>query len=123
MISSELRHWLPRQWRAAFNRLLRQCAQRHLAVQVVDEMDRLLRQQYQRWLPKLLAATRPSDPADPLAPRTIKVTVSATLSRDPAKVARLELQAPRRAAHLPLGTQRLCAVCALYVCTLRGCTA
>ena len=71
------------------------------AAQVVDELDRLLRQDYQGWLPKVLSAAQPvsvhTTPASMsvAARRIVKVVVSATLTRDPAKVGRLELQAPR----------------------------
>ncbi|KAF8071146.1 RH1 [Scenedesmus sp. PABB004] len=96
---------------------------------VVDEADRLLRQDYQGWLPQVLAAAgggggqrapqpreqqqqqqqRAPEPAlapdacaPPLLPwcaggegRLVKLVVSATLTRDPAKLQRLALHAPR----------------------------
>eukprot|EP00879_Flechtneria_rotunda_P003684 GHRR01003922.1.p1 GENE.GHRR01003922.1~~GHRR01003922.1.p1 ORF type:complete len:553 (+),score=174.13 GHRR01003922.1:546-2204(+) len=95
---------------------------------VVDEADRLLRQDYQGWLPKVLQELQPpavqyqqhqqqwqhqqhSTAAStglsmygtelPLLPfadtncRVIKLIVSATLTRDPGKLLRLELQNPR----------------------------
>lgn len=96
----------------------------HLRFLVVDETDRLLRQSYQDWLPLVLAATGgaaqapgaaahgllgapafapPSQlrtwrgtPGSRIAPegRLCKLVVSATLSRDPAKMSRLEIHSP-----------------------------
>lgn len=94
-----------------------------LSFLVIDETDRLLRQDYQGWLPKLLAAVdgtachaqrgallgvevpplagAPSA-ALPLWPdggisvrRVVKFVVSATLSKDPSKLERLGLYCPR----------------------------
>lgn len=89
---------------------------------VVDETDRLLRQAYQGWLPKIMAALERSGAAaaglaagSPLqqhgdeqqqqqqqagchgqqARRVVKFVVSATLTRDPSKIARLGLHCPR----------------------------
>ncbi|GIM00715.1 hypothetical protein Vretimale_5665 [Volvox reticuliferus] len=108
----------------------------HLRFLVVDEIDRLLRQRYQDWLPRVLAQIEPtadrhhhyflqqqqrrvwpsgSAPGDPACdhfavrwpagnpsgvlffaqPRVVKVVVSATLTRDPAKLQRLALHNPR----------------------------
>lgn len=54
---------------------------------VIDETDRMLRQAYQSWLPKVL---------DRVRSRTVlKFVVSATLTRDPSKIDRLELVYPR----------------------------
>lgn len=83
---------------------------------MVDEADRLLRQSYQDWLPRTLAAAaRPARPPTltptqapglplgslacaraqgPLARRLVKVVLSATLTRDPSKLTRLRLSAP-----------------------------
>jgi ATP-dependent RNA helicase DDX51/DBP6 len=99
---------------------------------VVDETDRLLRQDYQNWLPAVLqslpdpaqggggasAATRsaaaggvPLAGAAPLlpfagAPRVVKLVVSATLTRDPSKLARLRLHCPRFISLTALGGRR-----------------
>ena len=65
---------------------------------MVDETDRLLKQSYQGWLPKLLAATRPEEPllgGLAMQPRLVKLVVSATPTHDPVKLATLHLQAPR----------------------------
>ncbi len=117
----------------------------HLRFLIVDETDRLLRQAYQDWLPKVMAALRaaalagpagaaPLDsgggggggdswlarggeqalPAVPALPagqleqqleqqhqqqweprRVVKLVVSATLTRDPSKIDRLDLHSPR----------------------------
>ncbi|KAK9821304.1 hypothetical protein WJX81_005661 [Elliptochloris bilobata] len=75
----------------------------HLRFLVVDEMDRLLRQSYQNWLPHVVeATTRPqAASADPITAcssgrgRVVKVVASATLTRDPAKIERLALHCPR----------------------------
>jgi len=61
---------------------------------VVDEADRLLRQHYGGWLDALNAAA----PAPGSSPRCVRVAASATLTRDPAKVARLRLFRPRYVA-------------------------
>lgn len=89
--------------------------------QAVDETDRLLRQSYQEWLPQVISQlshpehfahqwaasssgmqgeVTPSStfgvPAMPFgAPRTVKLIVSATLTRDPSKLQRLALHCPR----------------------------
>ncbi|GLC33193.1 hypothetical protein PLESTB_000360700 [Pleodorina starrii] len=110
---------------------------RHLRFLVVDETDRLLRQSYQEWLPRVLAQIEPgqhqqqhqqlllrggggggggsmglgaaegehfasrwpggsSGTVLPFAqPRVVKIVVSATLTRDPAKLQRLALYHPR----------------------------
>jgi len=82
---------------------------------VVDETDRLLRQAYQGWLPAVLGALAPGGgeapggggggsgdagaaAAAPLPQRVVKLIVSATLTRDPSKLARLALVAPRYVA-------------------------
>ncbi|GLI65443.1 hypothetical protein VaNZ11_008820 [Volvox africanus] len=109
----------------------------HLRFLVVDETDRLLRQRYQDWLPRILARIQPtanlhlyhqhlfeqqggvrprrSAPGGPSCdhfaaswpvgapgsvlpfaqPRVMKIVVSATLTRDPAKLQRLALNNPR----------------------------
>mmetsp|Transcript_8094 Transcript_8094/g.26918 ORF Transcript_8094/g.26918 Transcript_8094/m.26918 type:complete len:338 (+) Transcript_8094:683-1696(+) len=74
----------------------------HLRFLVVDEADRLLRQDYQGWLaaaggagakdrapPRLESGERPRS-----GPRVVKLVASATLTRDPAKIARLRLSSP-----------------------------
>eukprot|EP00897_Mesotaenium_endlicherianum_P006212 jgi/Mesen1/5619/ME000282S04781 len=94
----------------------------HLRYLVVDETDRLLRQAYQDWLPTVLAAAnagcdkwqkgdasvpRPFGPIctvrreckeaglrGVLTPRLVKLLLSATLTRDPAKIMRLQLHHP-----------------------------
>lgn len=100
---------------------------RHLRFLIVDETDRLLRQAYQGWLPKVMAALHGSSgsssselaiEAEPgsaaAAPgeqpqgeeqqqaqqeqqprRVVKFVVSATLTRDPSKIDRLQLTCPR----------------------------
>eukprot|EP00963_Diacronema_lutheri_P009343 scaffold840_cov344-Pavlova_lutheri.AAC.60 len=76
----------------------------HLRFLVVDESDRLLRQTYQDWLPKTLLSMKgrchPGDlhhQQEPmvLSPRPVKIVLSATLTRDPAKLGKLELHHPR----------------------------
>ena len=76
----------------------------HLRFLVVDESDRLLRQAYQDWLPKTLQSMKGSHHPDGnhtkqyplvLTPRPIKIVLSATLTRDPAKLGKLELHNPR----------------------------
>ncbi|KAL6782479.1 hypothetical protein ACKKBG_A06940 [Auxenochlorella protothecoides x Auxenochlorella symbiontica] len=54
---------------------------------VVDECDRLLRQSYQGWLAATLGTGA--------ARRVVKVVASATLTKDPAKLLKLGLHAPR----------------------------
>eukprot|EP00850_Spirogloea_muscicola_P000169 SM000001S04571 [mRNA] locus=s1:955847:958877:- [translate_table: standard] len=93
----------------------------HLLYLVVDETDRLLRQSYQEWLPCVLAAAgdsqhhqdRPLRSLSSLGairtvrrwclergqrgerrPRLTKLVLSATLTQDPAKIARLDLHKP-----------------------------
>ncbi|EFJ20278.1 hypothetical protein SELMODRAFT_109199 [Selaginella moellendorffii] len=91
----------------------------HLQYLVVDETDRLLREAYQEWLPTVLEAASaknfsPSDDSNPgigsvrtirrsclergikgcVVPRLQKIIVSATLTRDPAKIAQLRLYHP-----------------------------
>ena len=68
---------------------------------VVDEADRLLRQSYQEWLPRVLAAAgRAHEDASGASlgvraavaageRRVVKIVASATLTRDPSKIARL----------------------------------
>ena len=74
--------------------------------QVIDEADRLLRQSYQDWLPFVVAATaippelgRSSAHARAYSgaqgQRVVRFVASATLTRDPAKLERLGLHAPR----------------------------
>jgi ATP-dependent RNA helicase DDX51/DBP6 len=78
--------------------------------QVIDEADRLLRQSYQDWLPFVVAATAPLHQQPALEhssahasaysgaqwqQRVVKFIASATLTRDPAKLERLGLHAPR----------------------------
>jgi len=61
---------------------------------VVDEADRLLRQAYQEWLPQVLAAISPQTRGAHQR-RPVKVVASATLTRDPSKIQRLDLHCPR----------------------------
>lgn len=89
----------------------------HLTHLVVDETDRMLRQAYQEWLPQVLLAAQPAAavaPPDETAtgawgaprtdrserwesglrgpcPRVRKLLLSATLTQDPSKIARLAL--------------------------------
>lgn len=75
----------------------------------MDETDRLLRQAYQDWLPIVLsAASSPDTPGHvstirrPVlerghrtpVPRVVKLVLSATLTRDPAKIQQLQLHRP-----------------------------
>lgn len=78
---------------------------------VVDETDRLLRQSYQGWLRHVMAdlqqqqqrqqqeAYAPDCGCGTLQPfgqqRVVKLIVSATLTHDPSKLAKLELHSPR----------------------------
>ncbi|XP_052179742.1 DEAD-box ATP-dependent RNA helicase 1 isoform X2 [Diospyros lotus] len=95
----------------------------HLCYLVVDETDRLLRESYQSWLPTVLQFTRfgvgglfpharnflPSmfgslktirrlgverGFKDKFYPRLVKMVLSATLTRDPSKLAQLDLHHP-----------------------------
>jgi ATP-dependent RNA helicase DDX51/DBP6 len=97
----------------------------HLRFLVVDEADRLLRQAYQDWLPRVLEAAAAGgssagtsrDSLLPLLPcsaapprgqgaRLVKMIVSATLTRDPSKLARFELYQPRYVALVDGGSLR-----------------
>lgn len=105
---------------------------RHLRFLIVDETDRLLRQAYQGWLPKVMAAlhggsgssgaSSPSreqqgseepqqgseqqqQDAQQPARRVVKFVVSATLTRDPSKIDRLQLTCPRYIAMSAGGQQ------------------
>lgn len=68
---------------------------------VVDEADRILRQSYQGWLPLVLASARQRFPRTMIGERGSasrrlkKMVISATLTRDPARLAGLHLHAPR----------------------------
>lgn len=88
-------------------------------MQVVDEADRLLRQAYNEWLPVLNDALSKNEREQherqgssngtgslrgqhaalvrclPSLKRLVKVLVSATLTKDPTKLAKLGLQSPR----------------------------
>ena len=103
---------------------------RHLRFLIVDETDRLLRQAYQGWLPKVMAALhggsgssgassassehqqgseeqqqqQQQDAPQP-ARRVVKFVVSATLTRDPSKIDRLQLTCPRYIAMSAGGQQ------------------
>ncbi|KAL9236020.1 hypothetical protein vseg_010734 [Gypsophila vaccaria] len=95
----------------------------HLRYLVVDETDRLLREAYQSWLPSVLKLVQSSDgvsasPVNPFStdfcgsfrtirrveveryfngkayPRLVKMVLSATVTRDPSKLAQLELHHP-----------------------------
>ena len=57
-------------------------------MQVADETDRLLRQEYHGWLPRLVQALGHER-------RVVKLMASATLTQDPAKLAQLHLHGPR----------------------------
>ena len=71
---------------------------------VVDEADRILRQSYQNWTPQVVAASgarRPRTAVGELGAsrrRLKKILISATLTRDPARLAGLFLHAPRMLA-------------------------
>jgi ATP-dependent RNA helicase DDX51/DBP6 len=96
----------------------------HLRFLVIDEADRLLTQSFQNWLAQVLAHTRPPtapatkaqaahdavaaswavplglasdsfEGSEPPPSTCQKLLFSATLTRDPAKVAALDLSAPR----------------------------
>ncbi|KLT45931.1 DEAD-domain-containing protein [Cutaneotrichosporon oleaginosum] len=94
----------------------------HLRFLVIDEADRLLTQSFQNWLAQVLAHTRPTaraaatqphdavaaswavplglaseafEGSEPPASTCQKLLFSATLTRDPAKVAALDLNDPR----------------------------
>ena len=58
---------------------------KHLRYLVVDEADRLLREDYQSWLPTVLKLTQS---------RLTKIVLSATLTRDPGRLAQLNLHHP-----------------------------
>ena len=68
---------------------------------VVDEADRILRQSYQNWTPQVVAAAgarRPRTAVGELGAsrrRLKKILISATLTRDPARLAKMFLHAPR----------------------------
>lgn len=95
----------------------------HLCYLVVDETDRLLREQYQSWLPTVLQLTRATDDSlfsyastslpltfgclktirrhgvergfkDKSYPRLAKMALSATLTQDPSRLAQLDLHHP-----------------------------
>ena len=85
---------------------------------IVDEADRLLRQTYQSWLPRVLSASSSNGDAPQntkIAGRVVKFIVSATLTKDPSKLDRLGLYCPRYIAmtsddhryKLPSGLQEL----------------
>ncbi|GAX75525.1 hypothetical protein CEUSTIGMA_g2968.t1 [Chlamydomonas eustigma] len=119
---------------------------RHLKFLVIDETDRLLKQSYQEWLPQVidhLSAEHSSTAAgnDALSPRAgqerepnlnqimcdlpystsrvVKLVVSATLTRDPSKLQRLDLRNPRYIAasaadhryHVPRSLQEFKVLC------------
>ena len=83
----------------------------HLRFLVVDETDRLLRQAYHGWLPRVVAAAHAAAAGEqaqqeeqqgqqglPRRRRVVKFVVSATLTRDPSKIDRLALHCPRYVA-------------------------
>lgn len=61
-------------------------------LQVIDEMDRLLGQSYQDWLPHVIQVLREQSLN---GERVVKIIASATLTQDPAKLDKLDLCAPR----------------------------
>ena len=71
---------------------------------VVDEADRILRQSYQNWTPQVVAAAGARRPRTAIGElgasrhRLKKILISATLTRDPARLAGLFLHAPRMLA-------------------------
>lgn len=65
---------------------------RNVSFLVIDEADRLLRQRYNDWLPKVLDCIDSSS--------LVKYVVSATLTRDPTKLDVLRLVAPRCVTHV-----------------------
>ncbi|KAG8637462.1 DEAD-box ATP-dependent RNA helicase 1 isoform X1 [Manihot esculenta] len=95
----------------------------HLCYLVVDETDRMLREEYQSWLPTVLEMTHPNSESimpqvnsffpsvfgrlktirrcgvergfkGKCYPRLVKMVLSATLTRDPSKLAQLDLHHP-----------------------------
>jgi ATP-dependent RNA helicase DDX51/DBP6 len=68
---------------------------------VVDEADRILRQSYQGWLPQVISAVGTRPPRARIGERGVsrkrlkKILISATLTRDPARLAGMHLHAPR----------------------------
>lgn len=68
---------------------------------IVDEADRILRQSYQGWLPLVIAGAGARSPRVSAGERghsvqrLHKLLVSATLTRDPARLVGLQLHAPR----------------------------
>lgn len=108
---------------------------------VADEVDRLMRQSYNQWLPLVLQAVVSSGPqlhrmkgGTGIPPRVVKLVASATITSDPAKLARLELHAPRYVAlsatdhrhSLPATLKEFRVVCSdedkglALLCMLRG---
>jgi ATP-dependent RNA helicase DDX51/DBP6 len=78
-----------------------------LSFLVIDETDRLLRQSYQDWLPRVLSSLQSNNNTNTSTStsigndkkkRVVKFVVSATLTRDPAKIDRLDLHCPRSIA-------------------------
>lgn len=77
-----------------------------LSFLVIDETDRLLKQSYQNWLPCVLSSLQTNSDTATNTPtsgnskkkRVVKFVVSATLTRDPAKIDRLDLHCPRSIA-------------------------
>eukprot|EP00204_Picochlorum_oklahomense_P000618 CAMPEP_0118808072 /NCGR_PEP_ID=MMETSP1161-20130426/35798_1 /TAXON_ID=249345 /ORGANISM="Picochlorum oklahomensis, Strain CCMP2329" /LENGTH=490 /DNA_ID=CAMNT_0006737459 /DNA_START=1594 /DNA_END=3066 /DNA_ORIENTATION=- len=65
---------------------------RNVSFLVIDEADRLLRQRYNDWLPKVLDCIDGGS--------LVKYVVSATLTRDPTKLDVLRLVAPRCVTHV-----------------------
>mmetsp|Transcript_28021 Transcript_28021/g.51761 ORF Transcript_28021/g.51761 Transcript_28021/m.51761 type:complete len:525 (-) Transcript_28021:487-2061(-) len=106
---------------------------RHLKFLVVDETDRLLRQSYQEWLTQVIDQISQEQYGSTLmeignyncdivslsSGRVIKYIVSATLTRDPSKLERLQLFCPRYIAasssdhryHLPKNLREHKIVC------------
>lgn len=68
---------------------------------VVDEADRILRQAYQGWLPQVMSAVGTRPPRTYIGERSVsrkrlkKILISATLTRDPVRLAGMHLHAPR----------------------------
>lgn len=104
-------------------------------MQVVDEADRLLRQAYNEWLPVLNDALSKNSEASgahaaggtgggsgaltgqfvalarsmPSTKRLVKVLVSATLTKDPTKLAKMDLKFPRYGVFNPSQFVNCCA--------------
>ena len=80
---------------------------------MIDETDRLLRQAYHDWLPHVVQATSQTGPG---RARVVKVVVSATLTRDPSKIERLQLHNPRYIAMSAADYRQVVSLSAMQSC-------